>query len=223
MATMPSFLQAGQSGTPHDWFQSAAGRAVLDSQADVVAQALSERPGRHWLWLGAADDGAGGGRGDGRGLRLRQSGDGWQGDVACALPLPLPSETFATVVLQHVVPGGAASSALLAEAARVLLPGGRLWLFALNPLSPYRWHWRGCGLTASEPLSWRRHLRRHGLMPEPVSQGIGPAWTVAAMPGLQHGPGVRAAYLLRAEKRQWPATPVRAPRVLQLPQQAPAA
>jgi len=222
MATMPSFLQAGQSTATHDWFRSAAGRAVLDSQADIVAEALSEAPGRHWLWLGADDD-EGGCAGDGRGLHLRQNGDRWDGDVACGLPLPLPSEAFATVVLQHVVPGGAASAALLAEAARVLLPGGRLWLFALNPLSPYRWRWRGSGLGASEPLSWRRHLRQHGLAPEPVSQGIGPTWQVATAPGLQHGPGVRAAYLLRAEKRQWPVTPVRARRMLQLPQQAPAA
>ena len=27
----------------------------------------------------------------------------------------------------------------------MLVPGGKLWLFALNPLSPYRWRWNGNG------------------------------------------------------------------------------
>ena len=58
-----------------------------------------------------------------------------------------------------------------------------------------------------------------GLVPEPVSQGLGPSWSVRASPQPQQGPGLRAAYLLRAEKRTLPLTPVRR-RALQL---APAA
>lgn len=221
MSTMPSILQAGQSTAATDWFHSAPGQAVVASQAETVAHALADRPGHHWLWLGPVDGGAA--PEDGRGLHLARHGLGWRGDVTCSLPLPLPSQTFATVVVQHVVPAGEASAALLAEVARVLLPGGRLWMFALNPLSPYRWHWRGSGLSASEPLVWRRHLRRHGLAPDAVSQGVGPTWKVVPSPQLQHGPGMRATYLLRAEKRQFPMTPVRGSGVLRLPQQAPAA
>ena len=44
---------------------------------------------------------------------------------------------------------------------------------------------------------------------QPLSQGLGPTWreTVSAAP--QQGIGLRAAYLLRAEKRTLPLTPVR--------------
>ena len=217
---MPPTPQAGQSGNALDWFDSASGRAIIDSEAGLTADALAARPGQHWLWLAAT--GTGVGRGDGRGLHLVQAGQGWRGDVNCALPLPLPSDAFAAVVLQHVVGAGRQGEGLFAEAARVLMPGGRLWLFVLNPLSPYRWRWRGSGLSASEPLAWRRRLRRHGLAPDAVSQGIGPTWQVAPVPEPQHGPGLRAAYLLRAEKRVLPLTPVRQRRPLQLPQEVPA-
>ena len=89
----------------------------------------------------------------------------------------------------------------------------------LNPLAPYRWRWRGSGITTSEPLVWRRRLRAVGLVPDPVSQGLGPNWSVRVSAQPQQGPGLRAAYLLRAEKRSVPLTPVRR-RALQL---APAA
>lgn len=222
MATMPSIPPAGQSGDAQDWFDSAPGRAILGSEAGAIADALSQRPGQHWLWLAPVVE-AGAHRGDGRGLRLVRAGQGWRGDVDCSLPLPLPSDAFATVVLQHVVRDrGARGNELFAEAARILMPGGRLWLFVLNPLAPYRWRWRGSGLSASEPLAWRRRLRRHGLVPDAVSMGIGPTWKVAAAPDVQHGPGLRAAYLLRAEKRTLPLTPLRQRRALPLPQGVPA-
>ena len=74
-------------------------------------------------------------------------------------------------------------------------------------------------VSASEPLVWRKRLRAVGLVPDPVSQGLGPSWSIQVSPLPQQGPGLRAAYLLRAEKRSLPLTPVRR-RALQL---APAA
>lgn len=223
MGTMPVLSSAGQS-SPVPWFRSPAGAALLDSQAGVVAGALAACPGQCWLWCAPAFPPVEGPAG-GRGLRLAPAGPGtWKGDIACGQPLPLPGATFATVILQHVLRAGAPDSeALLEEAARILQPGGRLWLFALNPLSPYRWRWRGAGLSASEPLAWRRRLRAHGLVPEPVSQGVGPSWRVQVDASLQHGPGLRAAYLLRAEKREIPLTPVRQPAVVPVPQGVPVA
>ncbi|WP_298574788.1 hypothetical protein [uncultured Luteimonas sp.] len=221
---MPAQLPVRQTdATPvHDWFLTDAGRAVLASEDDTVDLALSDRPGLPWLWCGPV---ARTPEGPGRGLYLAaQGGDRWQGRIACGLPLPLPSEAFATVVLQHVTrPEGACGAALLDEAARLLVNGGRLWLFVLNPLAPYRWRWRGCGIGASEPLAWRRRLRRAGLVPDAVSQGIGPNWTMQVSPVPQQGPGLRAAYLLRAEKRAIPLTPVRSRRVMPLAHGAPAA
>lgn len=216
MATMPALPAARQTGHPaHEWFLSEAGRAVLASEDAAVAQALADRPGLPWLWCGPVPREAAGLAG--RGLALFADGERWGGAVACGLPLPLPSESFGAVVLQHVArPSGGFGPALLEEAARLLVNGGRLWLFVLNPLAPYRWRWRGTGITASEPLAWRKRLRASGLSPDAVSLGLGPGWSMRVSPDLQQGPGLRAAYLLRAEKRAIPLTPARLRRALPL-------
>lgn len=214
MATMPALLPPGQPRpAPADWFATAAGQALVDSERALVEAVLAESRALPWLWLAPRPpvvDGLGRGLALGVGLR------GWHGAVACGLPLPLPSATFGAVVLQHVATRDAAGAALLAECARVLAPGARLSLFVLNPLSPYRWRWRGSGLGAAEPISWRRRLREAALHPEPVSRGVGPGWAPKVVPQPQDGPGLRATYLLRAEKRTLPLTPVRAPAVLRV-------
>ena len=219
MSTMPLLSPTGQPDGPQNWFRTAAGAAVLEAERPLATQALNERPGQAWLWLGPVPQADGP---DGRGLRLSASGAAWRGAVRCALPLPLASESVATVVVQHVAPRAAAETSLLAECARVLVPGGQLWLFALNPLAPYRWRWRGSGLRASEPLTWRRRLRAVGLVPDPVSRGIGPKWSVQGEPGCQDGPGLRAAYVLRAERRTVPLTPLRPRTPLRIAEGAPA-
>lgn len=205
----------GQPEPPDAWFRADPGRVLLGSEAQAIRDALAERPALAWLWLAPVADVH---DAVGRGLRLAAVPDGWNGSVRCALPLPLPSESIGTVVLQHVLRRDEAGKALLRECARVLAPGGQLWLFALNPLAPYRWRWRAAGLQASEPLIWRRRLRAAGLSPDSISQGIGPRWRVEASPGLQPGPGLRAAYVLRAEKRERPLTPRRAGERVALPQ-----
>ena len=144
------------------------------------------------------------------GLRLHTAASrGFDGSLRCGLPLPLASESCGMVIVQHLADISAEPDALLEECARVLLPGARLWLLALNPLAPYRLRWRGAGPRAAEPFTWRRRLRAVGLVPDSVSQGIGPTWSIDTFPGLQDGAGLRAAFLLRAEKRRMPLTPVR--------------
>lgn len=207
MATMrrpPEFRQTPRQTKQGAWFASLAGQEVLRSEDDAVQAALDERPGQPWLWLAPMPVDR---QPAGHGLQLWPSADGWSGQVRCGGPLPLANESVATVMFQHI--DGGAGAALLDECARVLVPGGRLWLFALNPLAPYRWRWQGSGLGAHEPVFWRRRLRKVGLLPEPVSQGLGPRWQLLASPQLQHGAGLRAAYLLRAEKRRMPLTPLR--------------
>jgi len=111
---------------------------------------------------------------------------------------------------------------LLDEATRVLAPGGHLWMLVLNPLTPYRWRWRGTGIASAEPLTWRRRMREAGLAPDAVSRGLGPSWRTQPVHESQDGPGVRAAYALRGQKRHLPLTPVRSRRSLRLPAAAPA-
>ena len=186
------------------WFESPHGRALLESEQAQVDAARGERPAQAWLWLAplaAMATGQGG-------YCLAPEPGSWSLAQRFATPFSIPAESLGTVVLQHVA-DGAWDPALLAECRRLLAPGGRLWLFALNPLAPYRWNWRGTGLGGTEPVAWRRRLRRAGFAPEPVSLGIGPRWSpqVDAFP--QSGAGIRAAYLLRAEKRALGMTPVR--------------
>ncbi len=220
MATMPPPSDPGQPGNPRAWFGSDAGLALLESEQPAVLRALSERPALPWLWLGPVEQVT---RVDGDGVRLVAAGEGWSGAARCGLPLPLASESVGVAVLQHVASSRRTGRGLFEECARVLAPGGRLWVFALNPLAPYRWRWRGSGLGASEPLAWRRRLREAGLVPEPVSQGLGPGWRVRVAREPQDGPGLRAAYAIRAEKRAWPVTPVRQRTRLPMPEGIPVA
>lgn len=190
------------------WFAGVAGQAVLASEAYILRQAAQDRPGQAGLWL--CPSGMGEAELDLPLLRLRAAVRGFDGDVRCGLPLPLPSASCGVVITQHMADISADPAALLEECARVLVPGGRLWLLALNPLSPYRLRWRGQGPRVAEPVTWRRRLRASGLVPDTISRGVGPTWTVAAEPAMQDGAGLRAAFLLRAEKRRSPLTPSRA-------------
>jgi SAM-dependent methyltransferase len=221
MATMPAPSPTGQPDAPDAWFASAPGQALLDSEWPHLRALLGDRPGQPWLWLGPAaalQEGLAG-----PGLPLRPVADGWAGAVRCALPLPLANESVAAVVLQHPALDWTDTDALLAECARVLVPGAALAVWCLNPLSPWRWRWGGGGPGATEPQPWRRRLRAAGLAPDPVSQGIGPRWGATPDATLQQGPGVRAAWVLRATKRVVPLTPVRARAPLRIGAGAPAA
>jgi SAM-dependent methyltransferase len=202
------------------WFAGASGRAVLDSEDEIVRRAAQERPGQPWLRLMPADGLAPVGD---RELALFVAEGAFHGPMRCALPLPLASESIGTVVVQHVADGPVDPAAIFEEVARVLVPGGRLWLLSLNPLAPYRLRWLRQGPAASEPIRWRRRLRAAGLVPEAVSQGIGPRWDAIPNASLQQGAGMRAAFLLRAEKRVTPLTPIRSRPALRVPSGVPAA
>lgn len=197
--------------TPADWFRQPAGAAVLASEANAIAHALQQRPAQPWLWLSplAQPQPEPADAPIPRGWLLWPGEGGWHGPWRCADDaLALARESFGTIILQHPVGGPVASGPLLAECARLLVPGGRLCLLGLNPLAPYRLRWRGQGLKAVEPLVWRRRLRQVGLVPEPVSLGIGPRWKTEADERTAQGAGLKASYLLCADKRRLPLTPL---------------
>ena len=49
-----------------------------------------------------------------------------------------------------------------------------------------------------------------------MSEGMGPRWEPVVDPRPQSGAGLRAAYLVRGDKRSLPLTPVRPRRLLQV-------
>lgn len=214
---MPELMHISPA-TGADWFSQPPGQVLLQSEAAALAQALQQRPAQPWIWFSPLAQPVP--EQAPRGWQLQAHGAGWQGAWQCAGSLPLASESIGTIVLQHPMGGPQDNLGLLNECARVLVAGGRLCLFALNPLSPYRLRWRGQGLRAVEPLAWRKRLREAGLAPEPISLGIGPGWRMRASEDTQQGAGLRAAYLLCADKRRLPLTPVRQRRLQLAPASA---
>lgn len=204
MPAMPFHRQSGAAAAAR-WFAGEAGQAVLASEDAVVQAVARERPGQPWLWLTLLPPR----RVPPRALCLWPDGKGFSGSLACTLPLPLASGSVAAILLQHVGDGLLPMDAVLAECERVLVDGGRLWLLGLNPLAPYRLRWIGAGPRAAEPITWRWRLRRAGFEVARVAQGLGPCWQVVPAADAQEGAGIRAAFLLEAEKRVIPLTPVR--------------
>lgn len=187
------------------WFGSERGGPILASEHARISQALTSRTPQPWLWVspeGAAPSSPVSRAPATRGVRLRTTAGAHRltGQVRCGLPLPLPTEAMGVIVLQHVLDAGDPQP-LLQECSRVLEPGGRLWLFVLNPWSPYRLRWRGAGLVPRALPQWRLQLAAAGLVVSEHVLHYGPVWKgVADAPG--HGPApLRAARLLEAEKR----------------------
>ncbi|WP_407470746.1 hypothetical protein [Xanthomonas campestris] len=195
MRATPFSRQAGVSS----WFETGGGRSLLQLERQLALAALQTRPSQPWLWVTPTTDLPPREALQGRGLRLYRSGSRFGGDARCALPFPLPAESLQAIVVQHAVVNGAAE--FLAECERVLMPGGRLWLFTLNPLSPYRFRWARRGPVALRPDRWRLLAQRAGLQCVDKERYLGPIW----------GPGRgstdpsrapwRAVYLLEVEKR----------------------
>lgn len=173
------------------WFASEAGQALIQSEGEAIRRVVAGCPALPWAWFGVRGAPAPAGH---RGLLLRPDGRQWHGSLRCALPLPLASESLGAVLLQHVLDDDAAGEGLLEECARVLAPGGTLWLAALNPWAPYRLRWAGTGLQARTPGHWQSRLRRAGLPAGAVQlQWLGPCWRV--QPGAA---GIGAVDIVRA-------------------------
>jgi len=132
-------------------------------------------------------------------LRLKAADGGFSGPVRCGLPLPLHGESFDRIVVQHA--HEYADGELLEECERLLAPGGRLWLFSLNPLSPYRWRWRKAGLMSRTAACWRLRLQAVGLQVATPASHLGPLWRIRHDRAGSQPTGLRAVCLLLAQKR----------------------
>lgn len=178
---MPLVTANRQSEGPLAWFGSEAGQRLLAVEAAAMARVLASIPALPWCWLGVPGAMPPESQG-GRGVLLRRDGSrfaepSFDGAVRCSLPLPLASEIFGAVLLQHTLDDGCDVDALLGECERILAPGGTLWLAALNAWSPYRARWTRTGLHARVTGAWQASLRRAGFALDSVNlQWLGPRW-----------------------------------------------
>lgn len=207
MPAAPSLRQA----TVASWFDTEPAKALCVLESERLQPLLAAHPVTPWLWIAPSPHWLQQAALPGRGLRLHRQGAGYAGDAQCALPLPLPDESVNAIVLQHVTARDAEQ--LIGECARVLMPGGRLWLSTLNPFSPYRRQWRRHGLVVRSPQRLRHTLNQAGLFCEDVRY-LGPMWRDRS-PARRDLAPLRAACLFSAEKRTLALpgpTPVAVPR-----------
>lgn len=211
---MPALSYGRQPEAARSWFDTPAGQAVLASESAAMVRLLSGRPALPWAWFGLPAATAPM-TSDGRGVTLVRDGGGFSGSLRCSLPLPLATESLGVVLLQHVIDGDDDIDGLLDECARVLIPGGMLWLAALNPWTPYRLRWTGSGLRARAPGQWQAVMRGAGFATDSLSlQWLGPHWRPdePTQAGVAASDRLRAAFVLTASKRAHalvPPTPLR--------------
>ncbi|MEO6926949.1 MAG: methyltransferase domain-containing protein [Rhodanobacter sp.] len=199
----------------NDIYVSAPLRRLQDAQMRVLTPELQRCCGTYALLLGTAKD-------DmppalpmlGSWVRLYLDQTNYQGDLLAATdePLPFGDDVFDLVLLRHALEVSPAASALLAEAIRVLAPGGVLALAGVHPCSGWMpwWCWRAKGQSfrLQSPWQLQRAMQREGLEIELV-QRVGRGW-----PGLRSLDSKAASifgggYVLIARKRRRLAVPRR--------------
>lgn len=146
-----------------------------------------------------------------------------RGDVTCdADALPFEDDAFQLVIAQHVgdvLPG---NGGLVDELSRVLVPGGSLLWYGLNPWSPWlAWiHWQSrLGLSVpriQHADAARRELLKRRLAVSRIDH-LGSCWPTRGELSRVHATALlaplRAAYLIAASKQRAVLTPLRPRRV----------
>ncbi|MDE2307800.1 MAG: methyltransferase domain-containing protein [Xanthomonadaceae bacterium] len=199
----------------HDIYASKPLRRLLDDQMRAMTPDLQRCSGTHALLVGASlDDSAPGLPMLGCWTRLRVDDGQYRGDLRAAIgePLPFVDDAFDLVLLRHALQAVPTASLLLAEAIRVLAPGGMLAVAGVHPLSGWApwfyWHLRQSPQVLQMPLLLGNTLQRAGLEVERTRR-IGHAWPSAADAPTDHANPLGGGYVLLARKRRHMATPLR--------------
>lgn len=151
-------------------------------------------------------------------VRMHATARGLGGDVICAShALPWEDDAFRLLIVQHVEEMMGDVAGFVDELARVLVPGGTLLWFGLNPWSPwFAWaHWqaqRGASLPRTvHAESARRRLLRQRLAPTELVY-LGSCWPQRGERSAIHRHALlthlRAAYLISATKQHAALTPL---------------
>ncbi|MEO8998574.1 MAG: methyltransferase domain-containing protein [Rhodanobacter sp.] len=198
-----------------DIYASAPLRRLLDEQTRVLTPELQRCFGTHALLLGAsADDVPPALPMLGCWTTLHLDNDRYRGDLQAVAdqPMPFVDDAFELVLLRHVLEVVPSASALLAEAVRVLAPGGVLALTGVHPLSGwapwYCWRTRGKSQALQMPLRLGHNLQQAGLEIERVRR-VGRLWPCLTPPCAAATNPFGGGYVLIARKRRRMATPLR--------------
>jgi SAM-dependent methyltransferase len=120
------------------WLQSDFGRYLQARELELLQRHYSDLPGYRFLRLGLSEDiqSLNGFKHIHR-LSLHPAElNGAHGALANYSELPLMSETIDVMLLQHALEFSQTPKAVLAEASRVVMPGGHLLLLIFNPFGP---------------------------------------------------------------------------------------
>ncbi|MEO7052652.1 MAG: methyltransferase domain-containing protein [Rhodanobacter sp.] len=199
----------------NDIYVSAPLRRLRDAQAKVLMPELQRCVGTHALLVDVADnDTAPSSPMLGCWVRLYLANGRYEGDLRAAVdePLPFVDDAFDLVLLRHALEVSPAASNLLADAIRVLAPGGLLALTGVHPASGWspwlRWHARGQSLHLQWPLRLRQMLRHEGLGVE-LAQRVGRSWPGLPTSNRASGNSLGGGYVLIARKQRRLVTPLR--------------
>ena len=153
-----------------DWFSSALGRKVYESEKYLVEDIISRMFGYHILQIGLeeyqdfiCDSPAGH-----KIMFSSKWSPGIANPVANCEKLPLGSNTIDAIVLYHALDFTNDSHELLREVTRVLRPGGKMLIISFNPFSAWGlWRllkrkknlpWKGRFLSMTRLSDWLRLL-----------------------------------------------------------------
>lgn len=165
------------------YFEMDPVRALLQQEWNAVREGTARIPSGPALSLSPAEAGREGGfRSHPDLIRLHLADSGVEGDLRCRPDaLPVESESIQLLVARHVLDLLEPDSGIVDELARVLAPGGSLFLFGMNALSPWRLWSAIHGRAADSRPRIRSLARIHGLCVgvglHPVRRGfLGGTW-----------------------------------------------
>jgi SAM-dependent methyltransferase len=212
------------------WWEAPLGRALLAAESEVLAESLEDVFGWELLQVGAwggARELLAGSRTRRKSLIAAPAFPAGADIIARPSQLPVIGDCVDAVVLPHTLEFAPDPYAILREVHRVLVSEGQLLVLGFRPWSLWgmRARWSRSGFppgmrrVLSEPLlrEWLVLLgyevvaARRYLYLSPWSRGLSSGEGTGRMlrPGLTH-PLPAGAYLLKARKRVYTLTPVRA-------------
>lgn len=208
-----------------DWLHTPLGEALLASERQMLEPLLARVFGYHILQLGCSNQSMLGDSLVGHKILFVPSLEaGSDAPVASNESLPLMSESVDAVLVHHALDFTPDSYRLLREAARVVIPGGKLLIVGFNPLSTwgvrklFRWKnslpWNARFISSLRVSDWLKLLDfkidkvDHGAYMLPLNHPkVNNASRFEAL-GRRFVPPVGAVYVIIACKQVMSVTPV---------------